>query len=279
MPNVFTTEELRLFQRKNDNNRSWGLVPTMGSLHQGHLKLIQKAHVENAITFVSIFVNPTQFDSKNDLENYPSTIDADVEKIHTIDPNICVFIPSVETIYPDGAKARKYTLQGLDKPMEGMYRPGHFDGVSTVVKRLFTLLQPDVAYFGQKDFQQLQIVSLLAKPLGIEIRSLPTVREANGLAMSSRNSRLSDEGREKAKMIYATLQMVKSNFSSLTIDELKTMAIQKISEAPQMELEYFEIVAEHNLNVAQSKAKGVSYRAFVAVVVEGTRLIDNISLN
>lgn len=279
MPKVFTTEELRLFQRKNDNNRSWGLVPTMGSLHQGHLKLIQKAHEENAMTFVSIFVNPTQFDSKNDLENYPSTIDADVEKIHTIDTNICVFIPSVETIYPDGAKSRKYTLQGLDKPMEGMYRPGHFDGVSTVVKRLFTLLQPDVAYFGQKDFQQLQIVSLLAKPLGIEIRSLPTVREANGLAMSSRNSRLSDEGREKAKMIYATLQMVKSNFSSLTIDELKTMAIQKISEAPQMELEYFEIVAEHNLNVVQSKAKGVSYRAFVAVVVEGTRLIDNISLN
>ncbi|MEE3019935.1 MAG: pantoate--beta-alanine ligase [Bacteroidota bacterium] len=279
MPKVFTTEELRLFQRKNDNNRSWGLVPTMGSLHQGHLKLIQKAHAENAVTFVSIFINPTQFESKNDLENYPSTIDADVEKIHTIDPNICVFIPSVETIYPDGAKARKYTLQGLDKPMEGMYRPGHFDGVSTVVKRLFTLLQPDVAYFGQKDFQQLQIVSLLAKPLGIEIRSLPTVREANGLAMSSRNSRLSDEGREKAKMIYATLQMVKSNFSSLTIDALKTMAIQKISEAPQMELEYFEIVAEHNLNVVQSKAKGVSYRAFVAVVVEGTRLIDNISLN
>ena len=279
MPKVFTTEELRLFQRKNDNNRSWGLVPTMGSLHQGHLKLIQKAHEENAMTFVSIFVNPTQFDSKNDLENYPSTIDADVEKIHTIDPNICVFIPSVETIYPDGAKARKYTLQGLDKPMEGMYRPGHFDGVSTVVKRLFKLLQPDVAYFGQKDFQQLQIVSLLAKPLGIEIRSLPTVREANGLAMSSRNNRLSDEGREKAKIIYATLQMVKSNFSSLTIDALKTMAIQKISEVPKMELEYFEIVAEHNLNVVQSKTKGVSYRAFVAVVVEGTRLIDNISLN
>lgn len=279
MPKVFTTEELRLFQRKNDNNRSWGLVPTMGSLHQGHLKLIQKAHEENAMTFVSIFVNPTQFDSKNDLENYPSTIDADVEKIHTIDPNICVFIPSVETIYPDGAKSRKYTLQGLDKAMEGMYRPGHFDGVSTVVKRLFTLLQPDVAYFGQKDFQQLQIVSLLAKPLGIEIRSLPTVREANGLAMSSRNSRLSDEGREKAKQIYETLQMVKSNFSSLTIDALKTMAIQKISEVPKMELEYFEIVAEHNLNVVQSKTKGVSYRAFVAVVVEGTRLIDNISLN
>ena len=279
MPRVFTTKELRLFQRKNKNNRSWGLVPTMGSFHQGHLKLIQKAHAENAMTFVSIFVNPTQFNSKNDLENYPSTINADVEKIHAINPNICVFIPSVKTIYPDGAKAKKYTLQGLDKPMEGMYRPGHFDGVSTVVKRLFTLLQPDVAYFGQKDFQQLQIVSLLAKPLGIEIRSLPTVREANGLAMSSRNSRLSDEGREKAKQIYETLQMVKSNFSSLTIDVLKKMVIQKLSQTPQIKLEYFEIVAEHNLNIVQTKSKGVSYRAFVAVVVEGTRLIDNISLN
>ena len=279
MPKVFTTEELRLFQRKNNNNRSWGLVPTMGSLHQGHLKLIQKAHAENTVTFVSIFVNPTQFDSMNDLENYPSTIDADVEKIHAIDPNICVFIPCVKTIYPDGAKAKKYALQGLDKPMEGMYRPGHFDGVATVVERLFTLVQPDAAYFGQKDFQQLQIVSLLAKPIGIEIRSLPTVREANGLAMSSRNSRLSDQGKESAKQIYKALQIVKSNFSTLTIDALKMMAIQKLSETPLMELEYFEIVAEHNLNVVQSKTKGVSYRAFVAVVVEGTRLIDNISLN
>lgn len=279
MPKVFTTEELRLFQRKNNNNRSWGLVPTMGSLHQGHLKLIQKAHAENTVTFVSIFVNPTQFDSMNDLENYPSTIDADVEKIHAIDPNICVFIPCVKTIYPDGVKAKKYALKGLDKPMEGMYRPGHFDGVATVVERLFTLVQPDAAYFGQKDFQQLQIVSLLAKPMGIEIRSLPTVREANGLAMSSRNSRLSDQGKESAKQIYKALQIVKSNFSTLTIDALKMMAIQKLSETPQMELEYFEIVAEHNLNVVQSKTKGVSYRAFVAVVVEGTRLIDNISLN
>ncbi len=278
MPKVFTQEELRLFQ-KNNNNRSWGLIPTMGSLHHGHLKLIQKSHDENAVTFVSIFVNPTQFDSKKDLDSYPLTIDADVEKIHAIYPNICVFIPSVETIYPDGTKAKKYALQGLDKPMEGMYRPGHFDGVATVVERLFTLVKPDVAYFGQKDFQQLQIVSLLAKPLEIEIRSLPTVREANGLAMSSRNSRLSDEGRESANQIYETLQMVKSNFSSLTINELKTMAIQKLSETPRMELEYFEIVAEHNLNVVQSKLKGVSYRAFVAVIVEGVRLIDNISLN
>ena len=176
MPIVFTKEELRLFQSKNDNNRSWGLVPTMGSLHQGHLKLIQKAYAESTVTFVSIFVNPTQFDSKNDLENYPSTIDADVEKIHAIDPNICVFIPSVETIYPDGAKAKKYALQGLDKPMEGMYRPGHFDGLQqslSVCLHSFNLM---LLILVKKIFNNCKLF-LLAKPLGIEIRSLPTVRE------------------------------------------------------------------------------------------------------
>jgi pantoate--beta-alanine ligase len=245
MPNVFTIEELRLFQRNNSKKRSWGLVPTMGALHQGHLQLIKKAHAENPLTFVSIFVNPTQFDSEKDLENYPSTIDDDVTKIRSIHPNICVFIPSVETIYPNGTTVKTYALKGLDKTMEGKHRPGHFNGVATVVERLFSLIQPDVAYFGQKDFQQLQIVSLLAKTLGIEIRSLPTVREANGLAMSS----------------------------------IKTKVIQKLYKTPNMELEYFEIAAADTLNIAHSKTENVSYRAFIAVVVEGTRLIDNIALN
>ena len=279
MPNVYTTEELRLFQRNNSKKRNWGLVPTMGALHQGHLQLIEKAHAENALTFVSIFINPTQFDAKEDLENYPSTIDDDVNKIRSIDPNICVFIPSVETMYPNGAKVKKYALKGLDKFMEGKHRPGHFDGVATVVERLFALIQPDVAYFGQKDFQQLQIVSLLAKTLGIEIRSLPTVREANGLAMSSRNSRLSGEGRENARKIYETLQWVKVNFSSHSIDAIKTKATDKLCKIPNMELEYIEIAAADTLKIAHSKAKNISYRAFIAVVVEGTRLIDNISLN
>lgn len=279
MPNVFTIEELRLFQRNNSKKRSWGLVPTMGALHQGHLQLIKKAHAENPLTFVSIFVNPTQFDSEKDLENYPSTIDDDVTKIRSIHPNICVFIPSVETIYPNGTTVKTYALKGLDKTMEGKHRPGHFNGVATVVERLFSLIQPDVAYFGQKDFQQLQIVSLLAKTLGIEIRSLPTVREANGLAMSSRNRRLSTEGLENARKIYETLQWVKVNFSSHSIDTIKTKVIQKLYKTPNMELEYFEIAAADTLNIAHSKTENVSYRAFIAVVVEGTRLIDNIALN
>jgi len=279
MPKVTTIAELGLFQRQNDMHRRWGLVPTMGSLHEGHLQLITQAFAENSVTFVTLFVNPTQFDNKGDLDNYPSSIDLDVQKIEEIDPNICVFVPSVETIYPDGAAVKKYALQGLDKPMEGQHRPGHFDGVATVVERLFTLIKPDVAYFGQKDFQQLQIVSLLAQSMGISIRSVATVREANGLAMSSRNSRLSPGRREEAKLIYEILQWVQSNFSSFAIGELKQMAIQKLSKNPDFELDYFEIAKEHNLRTADSKTEGVAYRAFIAVVVDGVRLIDNMSLN
>ena len=279
MPKVTTIAELRLFQNQNRKHRSWGLVPTMGSLHEGHLQLIKQAYEENKVTFVSIFVNPTQFDNKVDLDNYPSSIDIDLQKIQTIDPNICVFVPSVEMIYPDGAAVKKYALQGLDIPMEGRHRPGHFDGVATVVERLFTLIKPDLAYFGQKDFQQLQIVSLLAQSMGIKVCSLPTVREQNGLAMSSRNLRLSPERREEAKLIYNLLQWVKLNFSSHDIIDLKEMVVQKIFETPDFELDYFEIVTEHNLLSANSKKGGMSYRAFIAVVVDGIRLIDNMSLN
>ena len=279
MPKVTTIEELRLIQRQNSNCRRLGLVPTMGSLHKGHLQLIEQAVAENTVTFVTIFVNPTQFDNKGDLDNYPSSIDLDLQNINDIDPSIYVFVPSVQTIYPEGAAVKKYALQGLDKPMEGQHRPGHFDGVATVVERLFTLIKPDVAYFGQKDFQQLQIVSLLAQSMGITIRSVATVREANGLAMSSRNRRLSPERREESKLIYELLQWVKSNFSSYAIGELKQMALQKLSKYPDFEVDYFEIAEEHNLRSANTKTKGVPYRAFIAVVVDGVRLIDNMSLN
>ena len=279
MPKVTTIAELRLFQRQNRMRRSWSLVPTMGSLHEGHLQLIKQAFKENKVTFVSVFVNPTQFDNKADLENYPSSIDVDLQKIQAIDPNICVFIPSVETIYPDGATVKKYDLQGLDKSMEGRFRSGHFDGVVTVVERLFKLIKPDVAYFGQKDFQQLQIISLLGQSMGIQICSFPTVREQNGLAMSSRNRRLSRDRLEEAKLIYELLQWTKSNFSSHSINDLKNMVVQRLSQTPDFELDYFEIAAEHNLLTTDSKKEGVSYRAFIAVVVDGIRLIDNMSLN
>ena len=279
MPKVTTIAELRLFQRQNRMRRSWSLVPTMGSLHEGHLQLIKQALKENKVTFVSVFVNPTQFDNKADLENYPSSIDVDLQKIQAIDPNICVFIPSVETIYPDGVTVKKYDLQGLDKSMEGRFRSGHFDGVATVVERLFKLIKPDVAYFGQKDFQQLQIISLLGQSMGIQICSFPTVREKNGLAMSSRNRRLSHDRLEEAKLIYELLQWTKSNFSSHSIYDLKNMVVQNLSQTPDFELDYFEIAAEHNLLTTDSKKEGVSYRAFIAVIVDGIRLIDNMSLN
>ena len=279
MPKVTTIAELRHYQQQKRMHRSWALIPTMGSLHEGHLELIKQAFKLNKVIFVSIFINPTQFDNKVDLDCYPSSIDIDLQKIKTIDPNICVFVPSVKTIYPNGATARKFALQGLDKPMEGRHRPGHFDGVATVVERLFKLIQPDVAYFGQKDFQQLQIVSLIGKSMGIRICSLPTVREQNGLAMSSRNHRLSPELREEAKLIYKLLLWTKSNFSSHTIVDLKKRVVQKLSKTPNFELDYFEIATEHNLQIAKSKKEAVSYRAFIAVVVDGIRLIDNMSLN
>lgn len=278
MPVLTKIEELRLYQFQFNNIRNWGLVTTMGSLHKGHLQLIEKSSKENSLTFVTIFVNPLQFDNKMDLENYPSSIDIDLQKIEEIDKNICVFVPSVETVYPNGATLKKFSLHGLDKHMEGKKRPGHFDGVATVVERLFEIIKPNVAYFGQKDFQQLQIVSTIAKSMGIRIRSIPTVRERNGLAMSSRNYLLTPTSREEAKMIFDILKFVKANFSSFSIFKLKNIVIEKISKNPNFELDYFEIADEHSLQITDSKEEGVNYRAFIAVVVDGVRLIDNMSL-
>ena len=280
MPKVTTIAELGLFQRQNDMHRRWGLVPTMGSLHEGHLQLITQAFAENSVTFVTLFVNPTQFDNKGDLDNYPSSIDLDVQKIEEIDPNICVFVPSVETIYPDGAAVKKYALQGLDKPMEGQHRPGHFDGVATVVERLFTLIKPDVAYFGQKDFQQLQIVSLLAQSMGISIRSVATVREANGLAMSSRNSRFIPRAPRRSQTDLRDFAMGSSPIFPLSLlGNSNRWPFKNFLKTQILNLTIFEIAKEHNLRTADSKTEGVAYRAFIAVVVDGVRLIDNMSLN
>ena len=279
MPKVVSIKELRLFQNENASNHSWGLVPTMGSLHEGHLSIIKKSVSENLITFVTIFVNPTQFDDKKDLDNYPSSVESDLEKIHAIDPAICVFVPKVSSIYPDGTASKKYELKELDKTMEGQNRPGHFNGVATVVQRLFELIQPDVAYFGQKDFQQLQIVSLIGKSMNIQISSVPTVREANGLAMSSRNNRLSIELRNEAQLIYNVLKMSKEKFLTHSISEIKTLIGNMFDQSPAFVLEYFEIADESTLKIADEKQKNTTYRAFIAVKVDGIRLIDNLSLN
>jgi pantoate--beta-alanine ligase len=258
-----------------------GFVPTMGALHDGHLSLLEKSCKENDITIISIFVNPTQFNNKEDLEKYPRSLDADVEKVAKINKNILIYAPSVEDIYEGKTHSQTFHFGGLENQMEGKHRPGHFDGVGTIVKKLFEIINPNKAYFGEKDFQQLQIVKKLVKKekLPIAIIGCPIYREKNGLAMSSRNERLSFESREKAALIYKTLKKIKSLFKEKSIRELKIMVKEIFKNQPEFELEYFEITEESSLLPCVKKNKSKKYRAFIAVFIDNIRLIDNISMN
>ena len=194
---IQSLQELEEFKKSRSDWRPWGFVPTMGALHQGHLNLIEKAARDNALTWISIFINPTQFNNPEDLQKYPQTLASDLEAIKKVAPKACVFVPSVDMMYPKGLKVQSFNFLGLDKTMEGLHRPGHFEGVATVVQRLFKLTNPDRAYFGEKDFQQLKIVELIGKKMQVDIRPCPIVREPNGLAMSSRNQRLTSDQKEK----------------------------------------------------------------------------------
>ncbi|HRN98664.1 MAG TPA: pantoate--beta-alanine ligase, partial [Flavobacterium sp.] len=196
--------------------KSIGFVPTMGALHQGHLSLINNSLQENDVTVVSIFVNPTQFNNADDLAKYPRTLDADVAKIKSISPEVIVFAPSVDDMYPQKTQSDQFDFDGLEHQMEGRFRPGHFDGVGTIVKRLFEIVKPTRAYFGEKDFQQLQIVRKLVSKykIPVQIVGCPIHREPNGLAMSSRNERLSAQQREQASFIYKVLEQAKHYFAT-----------------------------------------------------------------
>lgn len=263
------------------SNSTIGFVPTMGALHQGHLALMQKSLSENEYTAVSIFVNPTQFNNPEDLAKYPRTLAEDVEKLTALNPKIILYAPTVEDIYDGTPQSQSFNFDGLENQMEGKFRPGHFDGVGTIVKRLFEIIEPTRAYFGEKDFQQLQIVKkMVAKnKLKVTIIGCPIFRESNQLAMSSRNERLSALERDEAAIIYKTLTQVKEKFtadSPLTISEW----VQKEFENnPNFALEYFVIADEETLLECTLKNKNKKYRAFIAVLVNNIRLIDTISLN
>lgn len=263
------------------SNSTIGFVPTMGALHQGHLALMQKSLSENEYTVVSIFVNPTQFNNPEDLAKYPRTLAEDVEKLTALNPKIILYAPTVEDIYDGTPQSQSFNFDGLENQMEGKFRPGHFDGVGTIVKRLFEIIEPTRAYFGEKDFQQLQIVKkMVAKnKLKVTIIGCPIFRESNQLAMSSRNERLSARERDEAAIIYKTLAQVKEKFASdspLTISEW----VQKEFENnPNFALEYFVIADEETLLECTLKNKNKKYRAFIAVLVNNIRLIDTISLN
>lgn len=258
-----------------------GFVPTMGALHDGHLSLIKNSLSKNDITVISIFVNPTQFNNAEDLEKYPRTLEADVQKISKISTQVLIFAPTVSDIYPEKTSSSNFSFDGLENQMEGKHRPGHFDGVGTIVKKLFEIVKPTIAYFGEKDFQQLQIVKKLVEKekMNVEIVGCPIFREANGLAMSSRNERLSENARKKASLIYKILQTVQADFEKKSLTELNEFVKKTFSEHPEFSLEYFEIAEESTLVPALETDKTKKYRAFIAIFIENIRLIDNISLN
>lgn len=258
-----------------------GFVPTMGALHAGHLALMERSVQENDITVVSIFVNPTQFNNSEDLAKYPRTLEADLYKISTLNPEIVVYAPTVEDIYNGDPVSQSFDFDGLENQMEGQFRPGHFNGVGTIVNRFFEIIKPNNAYFGEKDFQQLQIIKkLVAKnKLQVTVIGCPIYREVNQLAMSSRNERLSTEERNKASLIYQTLLKAKERFQNDTVNETNQFVMQTFKNHPLFKLEYFVIADEETLLPCATKEKNKKYRAFIAVFVKNIRLIDTISLN
>lgn len=258
-----------------------GLVPTMGALHQGHLALVDKAGKENALVVVSIFVNPTQFNNASDLENYPKTLERDLDLLKSIPGKILVFAPPIGEMYDQGVNSRSYNFDGLEKVMEGLYRPGHFNGVGTIVEELLLLIKPTRAYFGEKDFQQLQIIRKLvaARNIPVEIIGCPIVRESGGLALSSRNERLSGSLRTEASFIYKTLKAAKRKFGTKSANHVADWVRKQFRTHPDLELEYVEIADVDTLTPVLRKQKHRKYRAFIAAYADGVRLIDNIALN
>lgn len=260
---------------------SIGFVPTMGALHKGHISLVERALQENTIAVVSIFVNPTQFDNEGDLDKYPRTLEADAELLSQTNKNIVIFAPTPAEVYGEEIASKKYAFGKLAKEMEGKHRKGHFDGVGTVLNHLFRIIEPDRAYFGEKDFQQLQVVKKLAvlENLPVTIVGCPILREKDGLAMSSRNKRLTPAQRNNAVFISEILKTTQQQFQEKTIEELTQFAQHAFAENEHLDLEYFEIAKTKNLKTAKKKKEGEKYRAFIAAYAGEIRLIDNIALN
>ncbi len=279
---VFQTQkELQIELNKVENqSKKIGFVPTMGALHKGHLSLLEESVSKNEITVLSIFVNPTQFNNADDLKKYPRTLEKDTELVQQLNKNILIYAPSVSDIYEGNTISTSFDYDGLENQMEGKHRPGHFDGVGTIVKKLFEIVQPTNAYFGEKDFQQLQIVKKLVSKYKIPVTIIgcEIFREKSGLAMSSRNERLSESARNESKIIYQILTQAKEKFISKSAHEVVLFVEKEFKKQANFTLEYFEIAAEDTLLTCKRKIKNKKYRAFIAVFVEDIRLIDNISL-
>ena len=266
-------EELSALRQQG---KSVGLVPTMGALHAGHASLVKRCVAENQVTVVSDFVNPTQFNDLNDLKKYPRTLAADCQLLDACGASF-VFAPSVEEIYPE-PDTRHFSYAPLDTVMEGAFRPGHFNGVCQIVSKLFDIVKPDRAYFGEKDFQQLAIIREMVKQMKfpLEIVGCPIVREADGLALSSRNSRLNDEERKNALNISKTLFESRNFAASHNVAETKQFVEEAINQAPGLRLEYFELVDGRTLQSIQNWEDTDYAVGCITVFCGEVRLIDNI---
>ena len=278
---IHTIKDLQAeLQACRDNNKTVGLVPTMGSLHQGHVFLVSNSVTQNDITVVSVFVNPTQFNNINDLLTYPRSLEKDCQLLQENGVDI-VFAPSDSEMYPE-PDTREFDYSPLDQVMEGKHRPGHFNGVCQVVSKLFAIVQPDNAYFGEKDFQQLAIIKRMASELfpSLTIVGCPIVRETDGLALSSRNARLSAVDRKEAltisKVLFSSVEFAKSH----TLQETFDFVVGGIKAKPALELEYFEMVDANNLQPVQNWTDSTNVVGCITVYCgDSVRLIDNITYN
>lgn len=263
------------------SKRSMGLVPTMGSLHHGHLSLIEKANKENDIVWVSIFINPTQFNDPNDLSRYPKNLEKDYGLIKNICEKIKIFSPNKKEIYGKTPTLQKYDFKKIDVELEGKHRKNHFNGVATIVSKLLTLIKPNKVYFGEKDYQQTQIIKKLICLENINVNMIicPTVREKNGLALSSRNNFLSNIDRGNSSIIYKSLNLLKSNFNNSNLKSLRKNIINDINKKKNFKVEYLEIANAETLQIDEKINPKKQYRAFICVRVNEVRLIDNILLN
>lgn len=271
----------KIVHQAKSNGKSVGFVPTMGALHHGHASLIDYALKDCALIIVSIFVNPTQFNNASDLDKYPRTLDKDLDFLAHYGDKVVVYAPTATEVYGSEVSSTPYNFGAIEKVMEGEHRPGHFDGVGTVLNLLFRQVNPDKAYFGEKDYQQLAIVRKLVEKekLPLEIIGCPIHRQEDGLAMSSRNARLTETQLAIAPFIYEVLQYVKSNFDRHSALQLRKYVSAAFEKKEGLNLEYFEIANIKNLSTLSRKRKNQQYRAFLAVYAGEIRLIDNIALN
>ena len=264
----------------NKTNKSIGLVPTMGALHAGHESLIKKALIENEIVIVSIFVNPTQFDNKDDLINYPRNLESDVKKIKKLDSKIIIYSPLIKDLYFDDISVKDFNFGFIGNELEGHFRKNHFNSVATIVEKLFNLFKPNRAYFGEKDYQQILIIKnlILKSNLNVELTSCPTVRDPDGLALSSRNDLLSKKERKIAPIIYKTLLNVKNKIKNEQIESVIFKIKNEFESTPSLKLEYLEIREALSLKPVKKINKEKKYRAFISARIGKIRLIDNIEL-